>query len=56
MTIRLACVLAIALLSILSACKDEKKDPMVPDNPNHDPLMLDAGGFGDAEPVAPPAK
>jgi hypothetical protein len=53
MTKRLLCVLA---LLVVAGCKDEKKDPMVPDNPNHDPLMLDAGGFADAEPGAPPAK
>ena len=28
-----------------SACGD-KKDPLMPDNPNADPLMMDAGAAG----------
>ena len=43
-------MLAMALfitLGIASACGD-KKDPLVPDNPNADPMMMDGGAVDPA--------
>lgn len=45
------------LVTILIAACGDKKEPMMPDNPSADPLMMDAGGASPETPApAPSAK
>lgn len=39
---RLVCAVVASVAFFAAACGD-KKDPLVPDNPNADPLMMDGG-------------
>ncbi len=50
--IRSAAVALILSAFAVSACGD-KKEPMVPDNPSADPMMMDAGGPAPGDTAAP---
>jgi hypothetical protein len=43
-------VLLAAITAMIVACGD-KKEPLTPDNPAADPLMMDAGGGGGDTPA-----
>jgi hypothetical protein len=48
------CGLALSAMSFAVGACGEKKDPLTPDNPTADPLMLDAGGAMPSAPDTPP--
>ncbi len=43
---RTTCALFLAWLALAAIACGDKKDPLTPDNPNADPLMMDAGAAG----------